>query len=853
MINFIPINRANEDIELSNSIQKEMENVFRYTKEVNIHVIFNFYSPTDVLGKYDYLLLIDIPYEQGNYFRTKNGVYLNSVAIAVKNIEDNDIINVQNGNLITKDGIWNCREEMLIEKESLRHFVYNNMSDVKHFNFTLAYGISSLNYKDSFQSDYLFVNKNINFYQLISYAVDSTKSNDGKKTGNISFSDNSKDNKWCNFISDFIDFSEERTNQGILTKKKIDQITKNEMNQNITKAMQSVGGHLTIISGRAGTGKTHALLRIMFKKIQKDELKRNHRCRFLTYNNLLVMDIKQTLKKAVGITNNTASITTIHKHLFDIYKNSPVMPLHMDNSHIDRIFAKCAMRVSNMVLLLSKYHDSNPTLQIEALKIFDYYYSNGVISSSDAKEMKEFCRYLSKEKYVNYNYLYSKADKYIEEKRQKFNTYYNQRTFLNDYDQILEELYFMFHNIDSFVENYGLQLSYPTSELKHTEEFQKKHGKEFYKFMEEARNKFMEENALVKEEDISVLFSEDQSIINELSHAKSLEEKCAAFEKQIKTIKRKVNWSDLLIIDEAQDCSTYEKALLLELYGSSNTIIATGGRDQLIRTSKENDWTRMFASHLDVEKINLGYRSRRQKNNVVQFVNAFASEFGLDTTMTGSESTTNLGRVIIDLRARTLSCDLPEDKIKELHISGKDSGCSDFENMIILIPGGDYVRYQQSDEMSVNIDENDTVTFESAGRKRSLNVLFPEYIKVLDCTVNNKGELLADAGADKTRVLLYESCRGLEAWNVMCLDLDEFYFDRLTSNDAEDYAISGSDLFSTDEDKQILKEKYAALWTLMAITRAIDTLYIKIAYPNSDFAKRILSISTTLPNVEVIS
>ena len=87
---------------------------------------------------------------------------------------------------------------------------------------------------------------------------------------------------------------------------------------------------------------------------------------------------------------------------------------------------------------------------------------------------------------------------------------------------------------------------------------------------------------------------------------KSMDEQKETFLASLKKIRRKVNWSKLILVDEAQDCQVNEKALLLELNGSDNTVIATGGRDQLIRTAQENDWSQLFGKQLDTEKITLG-------------------------------------------------------------------------------------------------------------------------------------------------------------------------------------------------------------------------------------------------------
>ena len=107
-------------------------------------------------------------------------------------------------------------------------------------------------------------------------------------------------------------------------------------------------------------------------------------------------------------------------------------------------------------------------------------------------------------------------------------------------------------------------------------------------------------------------------------------------------------------------------------------------------------------------------------------------------------------------------------------------------------------------------------------------------------------------GFNNTRCLLYESCRGLEAWNAMCIDLDKFYKDKYVSDFAEEYASEAMGLFREEESRNRYKAQYAALWIFMAITRAMDTLYIKLQDPFSVFSKRILNIAKKLPNIEIL-
>ena len=73
MINYIPLNCSLNRAEYSQKIEMILNGVFKYTKEVNAHVLYNFMSPTNSLGEYDFILFIDIPNYTGNYYIVLRG------------------------------------------------------------------------------------------------------------------------------------------------------------------------------------------------------------------------------------------------------------------------------------------------------------------------------------------------------------------------------------------------------------------------------------------------------------------------------------------------------------------------------------------------------------------------------------------------------------------------------------------------------------------------------------------------------------------------------------------------------------------------------------------------------------
>lgn len=140
-------------------------------------------------------------------------------------------------------------------------------------------------------------------------------------------------------------------------------------------------------------------------------------------------------------------------------------------------------------------------------------------------------------------------------------------------------------------------------------------------------------------------------------------------------------------------------------------------------------------------------------------------------------------------------------------------------------------------ERGIHIDEMDNVDIIDKSTNRKLEISSQE-LKIWNGVVERKGKLSVPA-ANQTRFIYYESCRGLEAWNVLCVDLDTFFYNMRCSKDAELYARTNQEFFSYQED---LKSEFALHWVYMAITRPIDTLYIKLNNPSNEFSQRIVEI-----------
>lgn len=444
----------------------------------------------------------------------------------------------------------------------------------------------------------------------------------------------------------------------------------------------------------------------------------------------------------------------------------------------------------------------------EYLKSIGEEQSTPVISSSNRREADMYFRFLMTdrrwEEIENLNNLDVMCDLYVKEKKQMAIDSFLNSVFLTEYESILQDLYFLLTDRQKFIEEHDLRSKW-----------------EFYEFVL---------NTDVIDESVNYILDES-----------------------IKGIKRKVRWSNAILIDEAQDCSIYEKALLYATRGSENIVIATGGKDQLIRKAKENDWSVIFGKRLEKESITLRRTNWRQKANIVSFLNAFAEEFNLESkNIQTPPETDNKGKVIIDIR-NVQNRTIPLDKLASLRNQGKAYGCSDFENLMVLLPHFGYTNGHnnpdgtnlgQNNRLHAVVDVTDTIVFQNQRENSIMDIGHKEYdgtkdMRVFDCTINSKSDL--NPGHCDTRFLFYDSCRGLEAWNVMCIDLDSFFWEKRDCEEARNYAIEQSGLIQ--EDQSLFQTHYAAIWCYMALSRPMDTLYISLYNTDNDFSKKILTIA----------
>lgn len=274
-----------------------------------------------------------------------------------------------------------------------------------------------------------------------------------------------------------------------------------------------------------------------------------------------------------------------------------------------------------------------------------------------------------------------------------------------------------------------------------------------------------------------------------------------------------VGW-DYILIDEAQDWNDVEKNVLFRIFGPEKIVVADGV-DQFIRGSQKQLWTRGIQQNNFHKKTET--KGLRQKYNLVNFVNTFAQVSGLNWEVTPDEKLFG-GRIIVSSK--------PYDSLLHKRIL---TDCLNDKNsaydLLMLVP-----------PQSVNRSNPKKIHF----------TLYEEYLRqginLFDGT-NNTLRTQYPTNLELCRLFQYDSCRGLEGWTAVCLDCDLLFKYKM---DSFDDSPTNELALETPEERA---NRYVSLWTLMPLTRSIDTLVITLSDPNSEMAQRLKEVGKRMPDV----
>lgn len=267
-----------------------------------------------------------------------------------------------------------------------------------------------------------------------------------------------------------------------------------------------------------------------------------------------------------------------------------------------------------------------------------------------------------------------------------------------------------------------------------------------------------------------------------------------------------IDW-DYILVDEAQDWMEVEKNVLFKIYGKDNIIVADGV-DQFMRGNQYLPWARGLDN---VNKIDLKV-GMRQKTNLVNFANRFASKVGLSWSVDSNNRNEWAGGRIIIVNQYT--SDLHKELLEDCINAGGDA-----YDILCLIP------YQMAPSSNgtkaitpINIETWHTSGISLFdGTKRDERIGYTEQYST---------------DVNECRLYQYDSCRGLEGWVTVCFKLDVLIANKMRlANDMEFQ--EPLQLMSRDA----LIREYVYKWVMMPLTRAIDTLVITLHDVDSEVGK----------------
>ncbi len=758
----IPVDQVN----FVNKLKKELKDFFTITnKEIDgeICIIADYPLLFNEIGRLNLLILISIPFIKGqkNWFKVNNK-YLNTLAIGVRYIKDDNISEIDEQYYYSGDGVLDYKKQLINESQKFNKALME-LCNIDWITVQFMDWVSSTNLPHQYKGAYAYGNCRPSIKNLISNICSRIKSE------KINCYKNEIDNSATKITSILLDLANKQNKIGIILKNKIDRITKENNSNYYNSIKESVEKALTIIEGPAGSGKTQLLTQLVYDYVERE----SHHVRLLTYNQMLVKDIRMQLSSVLNTKARSVSISTVDKYLYDLCKDTIKQ---ISSKNVRRLEETCEKRIEKAKKIIEKFNGDFGTNENEILSFIDKYATEFDIKNTDREEI--------------INYIKTPSDKrgeYLERQRKWIERIENNNVYIK--------------------QKYYVLFKYYKDTLKGNVD-----GKELCEFIEEANKR-----------DFFLEYKTDCETI----------------------VSPKAKWSKIICIDEAQDLHILEKLILFNLRSNNenNLVVALSGKDQIVRNLQETNWTSMNGKPIKYTKVTLPPKTYRQKENIVSFINAFCDKVGIRSGLT-----TNVkgGKVILDIGHCAEEYPI---KLKEFKNFGKGCGCSNYESVICLIPASDdYIEYGDIIEDYI---VNDTETIHKIQKYNNKNLkhkdtlcnIFEHYY---DGVCYDKDNLISQ---QHTRIIHYESCRGLEAWTIGCLNLDDYFDHKSNGQGAKEYALSNADIFSLP---QTLREQYAYKMCVLAFTRAIDTLYIKIKNPHNQFSKLLIDICQTINSVEII-
>lgn len=822
-LNFIPVNGKCEYFDYDEFERSVKDTLQTTCKEATVILFNNFPVLLSTETTVDLILVVALKDYQGNYFRVKKGdkwIYLHNLIIPINfitNLQETEIIFDEDGHIATDNETADYSNEIESIKFSLLDYLVRKCNFIKEQLFITP--LIHIKNKSTIAKDNFLVSEKFDFKNILIYL---------KSTSQEIFCSY---RNWKNEIGySTLPMDIEAINNqaskdsvvGYLTKKKIDRISKQLSNQ---KAIfGDLNKYLIIIQGKAGTGKSSELILLMMRLISNGQ-----NALFLTYNRLLIYDIARTIKSYVNMKVNNrkpedrigqASVITLHSFFYRLSKSIGVLHILTEERKGD-LLTNLNSRVTIISNFIKIYVKSKNAISLDLndLDIIKEQIQNNKQFGIPIKEVGiDFLNFVKKKGPLYFVNIDSTINQFIRHKAELVSNIVDE-IFLSDYYGVLENTLLAINRPEEYFTRYNIENK--------------------FELLEVVLN--LKEKHLRKEE--------DRTLIDEKSFKEKINRKVGG-RKRKRTI----------FIDEAQDCHIKEKEILISIFGSDNVVISTGGKEQLVRHIELCNWEVSNQRKINVKKYTTSNKSFRIKRSILEFCNFIANRYQIDLKLEPLD-TEDEGELILDFRSNVSFNDMQEI-FSKLSLKGGISGCTAYESLLVLIDSHSKVDVnvrgsKGSFTGKINEYDNieDSLKFKKAEWKYKEHLEKENNLIFWDGTNDNKSQMQIPYPTE-TRLIYYDSCRGLEAWTVACFNIDKFFIQKREDPDAEKFLISNErelgiqSLFVTNDSR---KDMFAGTWALMAITRAIDTLYLKFDNPNSEFSKVVLEYEKTNPkNIKLL-
>lgn len=800
------INGINPYIDYEELEQSFITKLQKTCSEAEVFVLNNFPVAVSPQVNIDFVIIIHIPNVPRNYYKAKYeegevNVKNQIIAFSVINDYAKKKITVKGSEVEVEGTIFSLGEDAKKIKWGLTNFFSNSCSlERKHIT---VHPVIWFKNKNAVQTEKNFLITDKLTYQEIEKVI--SKNYFFKWQG---YKDWIKsDVLFEHHIKSIFEQASLESKEGYITKKKINRL-QNKFDKASQKGYDNIGKVLVEVSGKAGTGKSSNLLKWMLQNSLNGK-----RGVFLTYNHLLCYDISyqvQTFRNRYKDSTQigSLSVNTLHSFFYNIAKKLGVLIL-MSKSRIKYLENVLDERLE----IIRKYFENQKQLEnnLSLAKLLMLVQSKWQIDEGVKREAISLIHYLQKsEKFLpNPQNIEILISNFREKKIKELSSLESSNVFIKDYHKVLERILLAAQDPGRFIDEMNVTEEYDilSIEMNLNSEYQNdKTGKMDYQMLK------------------------------------------ARYKKGLSGFRA----GRIVYVDEAQDCHPLERDIIYNLFNSENVVIANGGKEQLIRYSNLCDWHISQNTPIKFYRYSKKPKSFRMKPAIAALANHIANHYNIELDIEPLD-TEDTGNITIDTRYN--SNELIFEEIKKLNRLGELQGCNDYESLILLRPPNESnSKNSKNIEDSVVINEYNNIVYSRNSNKSEWDIIKVAKDKVdgiyfWDASNTDNKKKLSHPGALSTRSIYYESCRGVEAWSIICFAIDRFFEAKKNEEEADNYQL---DTLFDQLNPEERREMFAATWVLMAVTRCIENCYLQLQDPSSSLFLCIAEFASKNPNIVTI-